>query len=343
MHRTESGGNVNNLYSDVPPQTGIGASSLNAIQEELCNIVEECGTLNTAAQDDAGLRTQVYDALKSQQHLTNLGVTATWDEINTACDGITATATEINNVCDNLRIPQRAIFSFKDTNEIYIDPGCYPHFGTSNQICYWDSRITFQLGAGGSNADNSALGNDDWYYIYLDDSAIVTAGTNVIAAAQIVALTNEPAWSDSKRGWYSGNDKCIFAVRTNGSAQVEKFYHDGGDFIFYDGQDYSAVATTPSNTFTDATLIIPSFSRKAKVSFQATYVNADSILSWRTNGSAIVAGNTAGRVALGMNEVSQLVTTVYTDTSGIIEYAYDAVTTNTVHISTEGYFLPTGM
>lgn len=100
MHRTESGGNVNELYTDQIPATAISASSLNAIQEELCNIVEDCGlTLNTAAQDDAGLRTQVYDALISDQHLANMGITATKAELN-IMDGVTATATEINTVCD---------------------------------------------------------------------------------------------------------------------------------------------------------------------------------------------------------------------------------------------------
>lgn len=52
MHRTEDDNNVGNLFTDGPPGTTVGASIMNAIQEELINILVNAGvTPLTAATD----------------------------------------------------------------------------------------------------------------------------------------------------------------------------------------------------------------------------------------------------------------------------------------------------
>lgn len=83
MHRTTGSGHVSNLHTDGPPGSTITASWCNAIQEELCYLLETMGTtLNTAAEDDADGRTQLYDALNDANLI---GITATAAQINTTC------------------------------------------------------------------------------------------------------------------------------------------------------------------------------------------------------------------------------------------------------------------
>lgn len=43
MHRTEGANNDGNLFKDGPPGTTVGAAILNAIQEEICNVIEKAG------------------------------------------------------------------------------------------------------------------------------------------------------------------------------------------------------------------------------------------------------------------------------------------------------------
>lgn len=66
MHRTESENNVNNLYSDGPPGSRIGAAHLNSIQEEICYCIEQASlTVQTASAD-------TYQQLKSAIEILSL-------------------------------------------------------------------------------------------------------------------------------------------------------------------------------------------------------------------------------------------------------------------------------
>lgn len=93
-------------------------------------------------------------------------------------------------------LPRRSRFLWKDVNEIYIDSGCYFHKGTTNQNVYWDSQLTYQF---------SSLTVSDWSYLYIDDSSVVSAGTNLLTASEFIDSTTEPSWSDTKQGWYFPN------------------------------------------------------------------------------------------------------------------------------------------
>jgi hypothetical protein len=71
MHRTEAPGAIGGLYAYN--QTVIGSAALNAIQEELCNLIElNGGTLNYEADDEAGSgRRQIYDMIYSGGMITD--------------------------------------------------------------------------------------------------------------------------------------------------------------------------------------------------------------------------------------------------------------------------------
>lgn len=77
-----------------------------------------------------------------------------------------------------------------------------------------DSEITVEL-AGVLPA------SEDFLYIYIDflDSTFP-------ASPSIVGSTTEPAWSDAKNGWYSGNDRCIGSVWCDSSGNVVEFQNN---------------------------------------------------------------------------------------------------------------------
>jgi hypothetical protein len=91
---------------------------------------------------------------------------------------------------------RRPTFVYSDTDTITLNGFRYHHNGTAEQIVKNDGTITFDFGSGGSNALSSDLSavTSGWMYLYLDDSAIVTAATNVIAAAQLLNSIDAPAW-----------------------------------------------------------------------------------------------------------------------------------------------------
>ncbi|NIX02346.1 MAG: hypothetical protein GWN13_29735, partial [Phycisphaerae bacterium] len=75
---------------------------------------------------------------------------------------------------------KRSKFEYSSTTAIKLYPAFYHHAGTTDQMCYWSSTLTFTLGSGGSNSGSEDLdaGAVEIQYIYLDDSAIVTAASN---------------------------------------------------------------------------------------------------------------------------------------------------------------------
>ena len=234
----------------------------------------------------------------------------------------------------------KAIYSDADT--ITLRGARYAHIGTTTQMVYWANAITFDLGSGGDNGDSGDLNNNDWHYIYLDDSSIVTKGTAVIDANQIINKTTEPSWSVAKRGWYSGNDRCIFAVRTNGSSQIEEFTHseDFVQYASYEADNEGGITTT----FTDVTLTLPSFCTKASCNAKYYYTGVgpnDTDAYYRTNRES-GSGHSIGSVDADLTQSNTFIN-VLTDTNQVIEIKDLATSTNALYIYTQGWYLPTGM
>ena len=226
---------------------------------------------------------------------------------------------------------KRAKFIWKDADEIYMNAGAYYHNGTTDWIVYWDSQLTYQF---------TSLAASDWSYLYIDDSAVVSAGTNLLTASEFVDSTTEPSWSDAKHGWYNGEDKCIFAVRTDGSSDILDFYHES-DFVSY-GQDISTSNISPDDTWTDCTLVLPKFVNKAQVFFHAnSNVSGNAIMYWRTNGSSS-DGHYVFKTGSSGSEWGG-VTSVITDSSQIVEIRWGDADGNAIGTQTQGWYFPIGM
>lgn len=58
----------------------------------------------------------------------------------------------------------------------------------------------------------------DIHYIYIDDDASSPPTPTIIDS------TVEPAWSDAKRGWYNGDDRCIGAVRSPAASATLEYF-----------------------------------------------------------------------------------------------------------------------
>lgn len=335
MHRldTDTG-----LGTDGPPGTSIPSSNWNALQEEIAYVIEQANlTLNTAAQDDGGARTQLYNALVSAAHLVNMGLTATTTEINTACDGITASAIEINRICDSLLFPSRAQFTHVDDDTINIGAGVYIHHGTTSQMVYWNTA------APGLVLDMTGLTNNNWYYVYIDDSAVVTAGTNLLTASEFTYNDTAPAWDDTKKGWYNGSDLCIFAFKTDATGDILKFHHSN-DLVMDDIENTNElsgnIATDWSST---ATLwFIPEFCTKAEILVAYTRIDVNSTVRWRQGSSSSTDGLYIGDVDEDDPELTQVIT-VITDSSRRIDVKDDDAGSNTIVIYTHGWYFPIGM
>lgn len=241
----------------------------------------------------------------------------------------------------------RPTFSWKDADEIYLNPGSYYHSGTTNQLVYWASQLTFKLGAGGSNASNSALAGNDIYYIYLDDSAIVTAGTTLLTNSEILAVTGEPTWSASKRGWYSGSDRCIFAVLVNGG-DVKRFWHDGGRYCSYDTYWSVRASADLDSAYTDIDFssYVPVFSTKANANFFLEVKTADATVAirCRPNGSASASGvKPVGLERIAVDQGIYASMDVFLDSAQIFEASTTRDGDDFVGADVNGWYLPQGL
>jgi len=89
----------------------------------------------------------------------------------------------------------RAFVEYYDTDTISIMTG----YGECNGSYF---EITNAV-----NHDMTSLATgEDFHYIYIDDSASDYPDPNIIDS------TTEPTWTDTKMGWYNGDDRCIGVV-----------------------------------------------------------------------------------------------------------------------------------
>ncbi|MCK5604802.1 hypothetical protein KAR91_23130, partial [Candidatus Pacearchaeota archaeon] len=217
----------------------------------------------------------------------------------------------------------RPKFAFKDGNEIYVDPGVYEING---KIVYWNSTLTLLLVGGGAS---------DFYYVYLDDSAIGNA-SKLLTASDFIYATTVPAWSDTKHGWYNGEDKCIFAVLTDGANDILEFFHEG-DYVFYaDGIVVLAATDYDEATDVDCAGEMPIFATVATIRFVKT--TADQNWSWLTNGQTA----TAGHLVITDTQTGETAE-VLTDGAQIFEVKPAASDGSKIGATVEGWHFPIGM
>lgn len=238
---------------------------------------------------------------------------------------------------------RRPWFTYSSTSVIVFSSARYHHDGTTEQIVKCDSGITYTFGSGGSNADSDDLdsGSSRWQYLYLDDSAIVTAGTNVLTASEFVNSETAPIYSAAKLGFYNGNDRCIFAVRLGASDNILEFFHEG-EFVQYGDRITSRTTSDLDTTWEDVTLILPSFSRMGQATFilNASLSSSSARAYWRTNGQTSTNGHVLSYASSSTIPATDHTQIVVTDTSQVIEVKYSSTGFHQMGVVTDGWFFP---
>ena len=237
----------------------------------------------------------------------------------------------------------RSIFEYVSGTSIKVYPGIYDMANKGKNVS-WDSALTV----------TGLSGTDQWVYIYLDDDAI--SGTTV-TASDIIGSTTVPTWSDSKHGWYNGDDRCIFAVYFSGSA-INKFYHDGSEHVSFDESSWIVDHNPPSrNVWVSVTVpTVPVFSMEADITFTMES-DAGSTLGtswrWRTTGSSSSTGHYMGKTEVDGSayieddvtvEIRAYVATSISDTTKSIDYYASCADANQrIQVANYGFYLPVGI
>ena len=251
-----------------------------------------------------------------------------------AGDGTVTYGTSYNPTVDDILRIGRSKLSYSSADEIKIGAGGYQHLGgTKPQVLRIDGELT---------KGSMTLTGADWYYLYFDDSAIVTLGSNVLTATEIIYNTTEPAWSDSYHGWYNGRDKCFGAFYVNGSNNVAVFTHDGARYIEYDVRISDLADTDIDTSDVPVTLTIPKFSTKACCIFNGIYNTDTQAFRCKVNDSSATGSKSVGKVSAD-SALSRQSMDVFTDSAQKIEVYSDQSGASTLAVLTTGFHLPTGM
>jgi len=113
----------------------------------------------------------------------------------------------------------QAYVDYNDSNTVTITAG----YGECNGN-YWE--ITTPINHGMTSLTTS----EDFHYIYIDDA------NSDYSQPTIIDSNTEPAWSDSKLGWYNGDDRCVGVVWTAaGSATIMHFSANSQMIFIVDG------------------------------------------------------------------------------------------------------------
>jgi len=206
-------------------------------------------------------------------------------------------------------------------------------YRVKDKTAKWDAELT-----------TAAIGTpaaDTWYYLYLDYPAI-TSLTDITANELIWSTTAPSTFDHEHKGRYNGDDLCIFAVYTNDTPNnIEIFYHDGGDLVKYDTGWNVLADVDIDTTWTDVTLAIPAFSTKGTLHIQGNYVDAETEIRLRTNGSS--SGVFGTGFVNSSTEIAGGTPIMMTDADQKIEVSMSADSGNTIGVSSTGFYFPIGM
>jgi hypothetical protein len=228
----------------------------------------------------------------------------------------------------------RSKFTYKDSNELYIGAGNYHHAGTVDQEVYWDAQLTKTV--------FGTLGG--WGYLYIDDSRIVTLGSNELTEAEFLMSITAPVWSHTKHGWYSGLDRCIFACKMITASTHYEFFHNGDKYMCYADRvvDYGQDVDIP---WENVLLDIPAFTRSAECTIRLDNTGQGAVSSsyWRTdNQLGAVGHHVAGTDSDGKSE-NWNDCQVETSATQYIEVSNINSSGHYIYVYTNGYYLPEGM
>jgi hypothetical protein len=243
---------------------------------------------------------------------------------------------------------QRPPFTYVSGTSITIGGGAWHVYdGSNDTIMYTDGDKTFVLESGGSNAGSTDLDGGSDVYIYIDVDGAGASGS--LAASDFINTSTAPAWSHSKGGWYSGNNRCIFALIGNGVDSIYNFHNSANLVLWEDYNINIANNATPSNTWTSYDCIsnLPLFDGRQYplLMVEAVYVDTSTILYGRFGESS----GTTGNIRLAQIRAGQTYNNAtlpgpcWGPVVNTLSIKFSAACSNQVDIVNVGYYLPEGL
>lgn len=229
----------------------------------------------------------------------------------------------------------RARFVYNGESTAYTIKAAPAAYWCKDKFAYWAADLT--TAAIGSPAAST------WYYLYIDYSAITNRTALTDGTTELVWSSTAPTWNDTYQAYMNGDDRCIFAARTNSTPNNIFDFTHSGDTVWYGTyiNDYDYM--DPGELFTTSVSItIPGFAREGIVCFRLDYDSTNSVgLRWRDPDSSTSEGHV---VALVTSSAPRLYNTVkvVTGSTQLIDIKITGATGN-VSIYTEGWCFPVGM
>ncbi len=218
---------------------------------------------------------------------------------------------------------------FTNTTTITLTQGMWHHAGTTTQMIY---------SAGALSYNPSGLSGTQLQYIYLDDSAIASAGSAIITATQLTNATDAPTWSNTKCGWYYGNDRCIGAIYILAGDITEFRIFSGGfygyrvaNIIYTDAASPTSATSLAMATTADPTInLIPAFCTKCRLAVQ--HATIDEQISF------LPAAGWASKAQLVMTDAAEYEDVeIFLDTDQTVLWL--TVTSSQTIIGLHGYYI----
>lgn len=246
---------------------------------------------------------------------------------------------------------KRPHFEWVSNSSIYIYPGAY-HYddGVSEKVVYWNDRLTFVFGSGGSNAISDDLSNSQWHHLYLHKSSIDNMPTNELDETCFMNSSTAPPSILTTGGYgnYFGTSRLIYAVYSNSSSYVERFTHSNNYTEFIEDQAIQTPTAMATGTWTTVNLRVPlitNVSSMANVSFTFEH-GGDSL----TN-KLLWTNNTSYTGHIGVKNINAEIDTISNTTNVICEKSSgriyikgtDEWESDLGGVDQHGWYMPDGM
>jgi len=227
----------------------------------------------------------------------------------------------------------RANFIWGSPDKLIIEPGIYD-LDSKGRTVTWNEVL-----------EKTVVATGGFSYVYIKASA-VTSGV-ALTANEFIIDSNVPTYDSVKRGWYNGDDRCIFTVNTNGGLQ--KFWHNN-DYVHYEDQVH--MGNTKANGWQVKDCAAPPIGPimiQASVSLRspATYSLASEFRIRSNSGN----GHYLGKVEAGggglddehvMANVRQI-TYIESNQAKVQIFKSGGDAPNVANLYIDGFYLPNGM
>jgi len=174
MHRTDGADNVNNRFTDNIPGTVVGASWLNAVQEEIVGVIEGAGmSLNSSSADSAD---QLLAAINSLIDEAVAARTLADHPVDSVYAQFPAVASSTESVA--FPVADRPATKYGGTwTEIFSTDDAFFKVGTTDHQTRIDGKSAGQIEdhthySGVTTSQNTASGNT-----YAQGTSVLTSGS----------------------------------------------------------------------------------------------------------------------------------------------------------------------